>query len=224
MDYKRIMMQKLTKDEINATHRIFNHVNELNNGYYGHKTVNEAKKFVSQNRWIMFPVYNVPSLREGATFPAPNVYIAFYDDDISAHSNGRTDGWIGLTYGNTESMLWLGDILRKKNISYFINNINILGSGWIVSIDQKIKTNFQDNTPVYRNISQFDTHIVIADDIKKAISASNADLIKQGEFYNNEIVLWCVTIFSVIKETKVMEFDNDIKSIFDLFIKVLSLR
>jgi len=216
-------MKRLTKQEIVVTNRIFNHTDDISDGYYGQKTIAATKGFVSQNYWIMFPVFNVNSLREGATFPTPNVYISFADDEIKDDNEGRVDGRVGVTYGNVDSMKWLGEVLRVKNAPYFIKTLNAM-EGWSVNVYQKIKTNFRDNTPIYKVMESFDAKDVTAMEIKTAIKNSNDNLLKVGDTYDGELILWCVTVFSVEVQTSADDFDEKMKKAFDLFIRVLSLR
>ena len=216
-------MKKLTREEKSSTYRIFNHVNDISENYYGRKTMDETNSFVSLNRWIMFPAYNVASLRDGAGFPAPNLYISC-DDVIVADDYGRVNGWIGITYGNTQAMIWLHQLLKDKNVTNFIQLINNLGDKRAVSIEQKIKTGFYDNTPIYKSIEKFNASIVTDIDIKNSIKNSNAKLIRPGEMYDDESVIWCVTVFNIYKETFVSDFDNDVKIGFDFFNKILNLR
>ena len=214
-------MQRLTQNELQAAKRIYNRVNDLTNNYYGKKTADIVKDFVSSNRWIMFPVNNVTSLREGASHPVPNVFISF-EDIIVDDQNGKVNGWIGLTYNNSESMLWLHDILCPQKAEHFLKILNGLTSDWIVEISQKIKTNFQDNTPKYHQAVQpinATTATVAA--IKTSIKNSDTQLPKRGDDYDSEPVLNAITMVSVLKETNVHTFDSDVKNVFELFFKVL---
>lgn len=221
-------MTRLTQDELKAAQRIFNNVNTLCGNYFGRKTIGEIQKFVSLNRWIMFPVFNVGSLREGASYPAPNIYVAF-DGDIVDDGKGHAESEIGVTYNNTESMLWLDRVLKVNNAPFFISTLNGLGPDWGVNISQKIKTTFKDNTPEYRTIETFDASTVTIDDIKKGISKSNSMLLQSGDDYpfpdgHLEPVIWCVTIFNVSINSGVNTFDRYSKEAFDLFMRILTLR
>ena len=217
-------MKRLTESEVEATHRIFNHVDNISEAYYGKKTQNQAKKFVSQNRWIMFPVHNVTSLREGTMFPAPNVYVSFDGEEVADDGDGRVNGWVGVTYNNTESMTWLGEVLKYKNASLFTESIQSLGPNWIAFVEQKIKTNYQDNTPIYKTIKKFDAESVTALDIQNAIKLSNGHLLRPGDDYEGEPVLWCVTVFSVCRHVSEATFDQEVKVAFDFFVNALNLR
>jgi len=217
-------MKRLSSQELSAAHRIFRRVDNISGGYYGYRTEAQVKKYVSQNRWIMFPVYNVPSLREGATFPAPNVYISFNRDEIKDNGDGQVNGWVGVTYNNVEAMLWLREILRVRNAPYFINTLNALSQGWHVYSGHKIKTNYKDNTPVYNNIETIDARTVDITGIKSALKKSDGTTLQQGMTYLGEPVIWCVSVLNASIETNESKFDKDVKEAFDLFIRVLSLR
>ena len=106
-------MHNLSHDEVSATHRIFNHVESVIGPYYGRKSRMEAKKYVSKNRWIMFPEYHILSLREGAELPIPNVFVHFPDETVQDNGSGLIDGTLGLTYHNVQAMQWLEGILGK---------------------------------------------------------------------------------------------------------------
>ena len=222
-------MRRLTQAELEAAHRIFNHVDTISGGYYGRKTQAQVRRFVSLNRWIMFPPFNVNSLREGTTFPAPNVYVSFHGEDVEEirdDGNGRiVEGYVGVTYNNVDSMLWLDRVLKVNNAAYFIKTLNSMGVGWDVNIEQKIKTNHQDNTPVYRPMDSFCASTVTVDQIKDAIDNSRQNELNPDiDDYDGEPVLWCVTVFGVSISTSPAGFDMCVKEAFDLFIKVLSLR
>ncbi len=214
-------MQRLSQDELQAAKRIYNRVNDLTNNYYGKKIAASVKDFVSSNRWIMFPVNNVTSLREGASHPVPNVFISF-EDIIVDNQCGQVNGWVGLTYNNSESMLWLHESLRPKKAEHFLKILSGLTSDWIVEISQKIKTNFQDNTPKYHQaVKPINASSATAEAIKTAIKNSDVQLPKRGDDYDSEPVLNAITMVSVLKETTVQTFDSDIKNVFELFFKVL---
>jgi len=221
-------MTRLTQDELKATQRIFNHVNDLCGNYFGRKTFGEIRLFVSLNRWIMFPVFNVGSLKEGASYPAPNIYVAFRNGIVD-DGNGRADSWVGVTYNNKESMLWLDTVLKVNNAPFFINTINALDSDWKISIDQKTKTTFKDNTPEYRTIDSFEAKSVTVDDIKTGITKSNSMLFQPGDDYpfpdgHFEEVIGCVSTFNVSIWSTADTFDRYSKEAFDLFMRILTLR
>lgn len=214
-------MKKLSTKEVKATQRIFNRVDRLSGGYYGRKVESEAAKFVSLNRWIMFPVHNVSSLREGTKFPAPNIFVFFDGDVVSDDEDGRVGGYIGVTYNNVEAMAWLLKILRPANSSPFISVVNSLGPEWYFRVQQKIKTVFKDNTPRYRDMWAVKSDSLTVSDIKKAIADSNSRIIQPNDFYEDEPVLWCVTVVSIDKGTRPEVFDGDARTAFDLFNVVL---
>lgn len=221
-------MRHFTNEEKKAIHRIFNHVDNLCSNYHGQKSPEEALKFASLNRWVMYPHKTVLSLRDGAQAPFPNIYIGFYEyegEDITILDNGhgQVEGYIGVSYGNTDSFTKFQELKRKKPAD-FMKLVNGMNAGWRAAINQKIKTDFPDNTPVYREIKSFESSKVTIKDIDRAISKSNNDLLQRGEIYNDEEVLWCVTIFGLSRETSYVKFDNDIKEAFALFQKLLNLK
>jgi len=225
-------MRRISPLEVQATHRIFNHVESVIGPYYGKKTCDQAKGYVSQNRWIMFPEYHIDSLREGALLPIPNVYVSFEPPEVKDDRTGKVEGWIGLTYHNVDSMIWLAEILRrKKKSTLFISMLQALGSSgwfgdWTVYVVNKTLTDCPDNTPKYRTFKEFRPSKVTADLIQKAVAASDQQLLRRGDPYpvDGNPVIWDVTVFQVSKWTTPSEFDDDVKLSFDLFFKALSLR
>lgn len=216
-------MKRFTNEEKKAIHRIFNHVDNLCGNYHGQKTFEGAQKFASLNRWTMYPHKTVMSLRDGAEAPYPNMYISPYGDIISDNGHGSVEGYIGVTYGNVDSFNIFLNLIEKKPDD-LIKPINNMGAGWLAYISQKIKTDFPKNTPVYRNIEEFDSSKVTIKQIDTAISESNSNLLQIGEIYEDEEVLWCVTIFGINRETSYTQFDRDIKEAFSLFEKLLKLK
>lgn len=214
-------MERLKPDEIQAAKRIYNRVNGLANNYYGKKTADAVKHFVSANRWIMFPVSNVESLREGASHPVPNVFISF-DGYVKDNEQGQANGWIGLTYNNAEAMLWLHESLRPKNAADFIRILNALPNEWYLEVQQKIKTNYQDNTPIFHTVQALPVRSLNVQEIKAAIKDSDAKLPKRGDDFQSEPVLNAITMVSISKETTIALFDDDAKIAFDLFFRVLN--
>jgi hypothetical protein len=93
---------------------------------------------------------------------------------------------------------------------------------WTVSVEQKIKTCFQKNTPKYKVIESFNVKTVTADQIRAAIKHSDQTLIphdpdSSDSFYDDEPVLWCVTIFNVYIKTSPVNFDENVKAAFHFF-------
>jgi len=217
-------MKRLTKEELTAAHLIYNRVSHLTQNYYGNRTQDVVHKFVSENRWVMFPEYHFGSLREAVTYPVPNVYISFPNGVVTSDLVGRVDGWIGLTFNNAESMLWLNEILRVRNADFFISVLKGMDLPWLVEVQQKIKTNYKDNTPRYETIHKCDAPYVSAEFIKEAVMQSNEKLPKVGEYYQDEPVLWAVTVFSVSKKITTVDFDPSVERAFELFFRILSLR
>ena len=225
-------MRRISPAEVQATHRIFNHVESVIGPYYvgpyyGKKTRDQARGYVSQNRWIMFPEYHIDSLREGALLPIPNVYVSFDPPEIKDDRTGKVEGWIGLTYHNVDSMIWLAEILkRQKRSALFISMLQALGNDWAVYIVNKTLTDCPDNTPKYGTFKEFRPSTVTADKIQKAVVASDRQLLRRGDPYpvDGNPVIWDVTVFQVSKWTTPSEFDDDVRVSFDLFFKALSLK
>jgi len=219
-------MQRISQDELLATHRIYRHVETLIGPYYGHISIDRAKGYVSANRWIMFPEYHVESLREGAELPIPNVFVYFDGGEIVDNGSGLVNGHIGLTYHNVQAMLWLDEILRRgKKSELFLNILKGLGEGWNIEIQNKTQTDCPDSTPRYKVFRDFKPSWVSRDLITQGIIDSNRQLLHRGDAYpGGNPVLWDVTIFAVTKPTSVSSFDVDVQKSFDLLFKALSLR
>lgn len=218
-------MKRLTENELKATNRIFNHVNRLVGNYYGFKSFGETKDFASMNRWIMFPVHNASSLREGTCLPVPNIYLSFEDGEIKDDGNGLVESWIGVSYGNSSSMVWLDEILkRSKKASSFIELIHNAGDHWDVSVHQKIHTNYWRSTPLYRELCNFKSRTVTPQEISKAIEDSDNNLISPGNLFDDEEVISCITVFSVKSQTDYTNSDERIKEAFNIFTSLLDIR
>lgn len=217
-------MKRLAQSELDATYRIFSHVNQLVGGYYGHKTRQKIEKFASRNRWIMFPVYNADSLREGTGLPVPNIYVSF-DDEIQDDGSGRADSWIGVSYGNSNAMLWLRDILRrKKRASSFIGLVNSMGSDWEVNTIHKIHTNYWGSTPIYKKVNGVLADVATITGIQQGISDGDKCRMKPGTLLDGDQVTSCVTTLSIEGEATPESFDQDIKNLFAFFTAILSLK
>jgi hypothetical protein len=217
-------MKHLSKNELDATCRIFQRVNALSGDYYGKKLRSETEKYVSRNRWIMFPTANIGSLREGVSLPVPNVFVSF-NDEIKDDGQGKADCYTGANYGSANAMAWLRDILRRTRLSTtFLQSVNAMGDEWEAYVAQKIHTGFWGGTPVYRTTWTKAADNVTLQDINAAIDGSDQNLLKVGELYKGEEVVDCVSIFGVNAYTDVENFDNDVKDAFALFTTWLSLR
>ena len=217
-------MKRLTNDENDAVHRIFNHVDNKCGNYHGQKTFDEAKGFASRNKWIMFPEKSILSKIEGIIAPYPNIYI-YLGDEIIDDGNGKFEGNIGVTYGNEYSIESFKKVLKRNpdDLMVPINSLN-----WTVSITHKIKTEFGNNTPHYVDLINFDSLTVTAKDIEDAITDSDNRLLRKGEFFDNgdgpEEVIKCVTVLSVSTSTDYDHCDEDITKAFSLFKKIIGLH
>lgn len=220
-------MARISKDEQIASQRIFNHVEDLIGPYYGHKTLADSQNYVSENRWIMFPEYHITSLREGTTYPMPNVFLSF-PGDISDTGKGRvSSGCIGLTYNNVEAMLGLRDILKRTSKNTLLMSlIKSLDSAWFVEIQHKIKVNCKESAPRYSTHASFKPTAVTVRDLVDGIKDSDNNRLKVGDSHplDGNPVLWDVTCFCVFKDTDEAHFDADVQSTFSMFLKVLTIR
>lgn len=217
-------MKRLTDEEVSTAKRIFDNVNTLANGYYGHKTLEEIKKYVSMNRWIMFPVSNIESKSEGASFGAPNMFVSFDQEEIVDNGRGQAEAYVGVTYGNSTSMLWLNDTLRRAaKRNRFIPLVNGLGSDWYTYISKKVHFGHQNRVPSYYTESESECSTVTADDIRAAISLSDNSLYRRGEIVDDEEVVDCISVFSVETETTVDSFNICAKKAFEIFQAFLNL-
>ena len=221
-------MQRLSQEELNATYRIYNHVEELVGPYYGHKTHDDIEDFASLNRWIMFPKNGITNLREGTMYPLPNVFVST-DPLLEDDGAGRVNGWVGFTYHNVDAMLAFYEMLRRPSKKLALRNVLIsLDTDWSIEIQRKTKTDFKESTPLYDTFKAFKSPEIFQEDvdlIKKAIIDSNKTLLQFGDDYpeTGNPVLWSVTVFTVIKKTTVATFDADIKKAFDSFFRLLDI-
>jgi hypothetical protein len=217
----------MSSTELAATHRIFNHVDSLVN-YYGHKTLDEAALFVSENRWIMFPVRGINSLREGATSPVPNVFVSMDGEDISDDGTGRVTGYVGMTYHNVEAMAHLWDIFkhRKTKGTVLMNTIHRLSDEWQVKAIHKINSDAPGSLPHYDIFRAQNPSVTTLDSIKSSLADSDIGLPQKGDIckISGNPILWAVTIFDIEKETDPSIFDRDVKEIFDIFLQLHLLR
>lgn len=218
-------MKKLTKAELDATHRLFTNVNGLVGGYYGHKTKQETAGYASRNRWIMLPVYNIDSLREGTQAPVPNVFIGF-DDEIVDDGAGHADCYVGTTYGNNDSMLWLRGILKRSiPTKTFMAMVNALGSEWMVCATHKVHTEYYGSTPKYSPVKCIPADKVTKAKLESAINDADSSKLRKGSFdTDGDLVVSCSTVVSIEAETDEANFDDDIQTAFNLFVKLLTLR
>lgn len=220
-------MRKLSSAELAAAHRIFNHVDDVVN-YYGPKTLDEVELFVSENRWIMFPVLGINSLREGATSPVPNVFVSMDGKDITDDGQGRATGYVGMTYHNVEAMAHLWDIFRhartKGNV--LIKAIHGLSDRWGVEAVHKISSDAPGSLPHYDLFRNQKPSKATLDTIKKSLEDSDQNLPRKGDIckISGNPILWAVTIFTVEKHTDPSMFDTDMKEIFDIFLRLHALR
>lgn len=218
-------MKRLTQQEVDAGHRIFTNVNRIAGGYYGRKTRQETRGYLSLNRWMMFPAYNVDSLREGTQMPLPNVFVGF-DDEFKDNGAGQAECYVGVTYGNKDSMLWLREILkRQKQTQSFVSLVNGMGGGWEASVTHKIHTEYWGATPKYSAVRSIPAVQVTKSKLQTAIDASDNSLVRKGTIDpDGETVVSCVTVVSIEAETDCDCFDDDVRDAFNLFVKLLTLR
>lgn len=229
-------MKQISFDELTASLRIFNHVSDTVNrhlvdtsrtpSYYAQKALNEIRDMISANRWIMFPDVHFSTLREAASAPVPNVYVAFNRNIIEDDGQGKVNGVIGLSFNNSGAMDWLWQLFRRRsNTQAFMNILNVLDVDWKFEVSQKIKLNHQDSAPIYEQQNEFPAASVTALEIQSSIESSDANLPQHEDDYNDlGIVLNAITMAGVFKYTNVASFDEDVKKIFDLFFRILSLR
>jgi hypothetical protein len=219
-------MYRITNEEYNATYRIFNHVEQIIGPYYGKKTWDETAEFVSENRWVMFPVKSVTSLRDGTEYPLPNVFVSV-EDEIRDDGNGRVEGFLGFTYHNVDAMQALHSILdprRRSKHKQFIDIISRLD--FPLEVQWKTKTDCPDSTPHYDTFKDFEPLTVsTVNQISQAIADSDNQLLHRGDSYykTGNPVIWSVSIFTAIKETNPTTFDHDIKRAFEAFFQLLNL-
>ena len=234
-------MKRISKNELSAAHRIFNRVDRISGGYYGHQTLGQVKEYISENRWVMFPECSFGSLRVGVNMPYPNVFVSFESGEITDDASfslgpceyrsdydggGRMNEYIGLTYHNTWAMEWLREILDSRAYSgTFIRGLNDLGEDWNVEIQQKIRINYPKAIPSYRTMHPpFNAATVKVKDIQEALIDSDKNLlIKDLDEFKGDPVLGCITVFVVMRKTSFNDFDRDADVAFRLFTKAMSL-
>jgi len=220
-------MKNINPDESDAACRIFRHVNQLAGQYYPRKTVGQIVGYVSANKWIMFPDVAVKSIEEGKEIPYPNVYNSFLDQEVVDNGKGQIDGYVGLTYHNVPAMIWLKQILRSPSKSAeFINILKSFGDEWEVSIIHKTKVGQQDTIPRYKEFEKAVPSTVTAKYLQDTIKESDNFLLHRGDSYPDDgsPVIWSVTVFTIGKETEVNTFDDDVRKVFELFMKALNLK
>lgn len=213
------MPRRLTQDEFSATHRIFSHVETLVGPYYGWRPLNETMKYVSSNKWIMFPDKGIDSLREGTELPVPNIFLSF-EDMVEDDGNGRANGWMGVTYNNVDAMVGLRDLLRRKMKSRALTSLlSGLGRGWSIEIQHKTSTDCPDSAPHYSTVQAFPPSGVTTTLLRKAIATGDASNLRRGDPYppTGNPVMWEVTIFAAQRKTTVADFDAHMRECFDLF-------
>jgi len=220
-------MHRINAAETTSAHRIFNRVENAVGPYYGRKTVAQARDFVSENRWIMFPQHGINSLREGANLPVPNMFVAFDGDEITDNGAGAINGNLGVTYHNVEAMLGLRQILKRKSHSdLLVNVLKGLGDEWSVEIQRKTQTDCPDSTPHYETYRALKPSTVTAAELAQALKDSDRSLRCKGDTYpkTGTEILWEVSIFVVWKDTKTTTFEGDAKKSFDLLLKMMTIR
>jgi hypothetical protein len=219
-------MKRLSIEEQNAVHRIFNHVDSLIN-YYGHKTLDQAIQYVSENRWIMFPVRGINSIKEGKEMALPNIYITTEKEEIRDNGMGRITGSIGMTYHNDNAMKHLREIIKRpKSMGQKLTKIiSVLNNNWEAGATHKVKTECHESVPHYDPQPFISVSVLTVDAVKTAIENSDWALPALGDTYHRtgNPVKSRITVYSIEKPTDPSMFDNDVKEIFDVFTKVLTV-
>jgi hypothetical protein len=217
-------MRAISQEEYEAAHRIFNHVEEVVGPYYGHKTLDEVMGFISQNRWIMFPVNSVTSLREGTMFPMPNVFIASDTDEIHDDGTGRTNGFMGVTYHNVEAMLIFRDMLRRRRNNLLVSVFTSFPEDWAVEIQHKTKADHDKAVPIYDVYESYAPSEITAELLSQTLEDSDLHLLQYGDIYpkTGNPVIWSISISVVSKDTSIALFDDDIQLVFQRFFQLLT--
>jgi hypothetical protein len=218
-------MKRISQEEYDVTYRVFNYVEGLVGPYYGRRTFDQTMEFISANRWIMFPVNGIDSLREGTVYPMPNVYISQEEEHIADNGAGKLDGYSGVTYHNVEAMIAFRDLLKRRS-KPLISIISNFTDDWSVEIVRKTKTDCKDSVPRYETFRAFKPSTVTPDDLRQALVDSDRTLLQRGDPYpgSGNPVLWSVSVFSVWKTITLDSFDADVKKVFDVFFRLLSCR
>lgn len=219
-------MHQITTDEEVSAHRIFNYVDSLIGGYYGQQTQAQVREFVSLNRWIMFPVKGITSLREGAEMPVPNCFIWFPDEEIRDNEAGIPKmGHMGLTYHNSGAMAAFHHHLqhKSKGLKAVLDDF---GSKWSIEIQHKTKTDCKDSSPHYKTYRAFKSgRSMDTMDLSTAFFHSDKSLLEKGDIYpeTGTPVIWSVSIFVVTKPVSILTFDQDVKKVFKAFHRLNTL-
>ena len=220
-------MKRLTQEEISASHRVYNHVEGMVH-YYGPKTVDDVIPLTSLNRWIVFPVKNIDSVQEARSHPAPNVYVHFYDGEISDDGAGRpVASWLGVTCHNDGAMTWLGDFLdprRRRRNSFLLSLLQGLSDGFSVNVTHKV-SDCPNGTPKYDVMFSECPSNVTIEWIRDSIRESDRQLPPVGSVYRTgNIVLGRITVFGIEVQADAGTFDDCIREAFDFFFKLISPR
>ena len=202
-------MTHLTKPEVESTARIFNYVNVLIGNYYGPaKSPAAAKKFVSANRWIMFPDRTIESLREGTTMPNPNIFISFGEEILDDGAGIPVVGSsIGMTFNNTESMQWYRSVAPR-----FLAALSSL-PGWQLEIQNKIKLDYYASAPEYETVTKIEAIKATQQWINDSLASAEVQRPKRDQFWNGHTVEWSLPIIVMFKSVDHNTYDADIKSI-----------
>jgi hypothetical protein len=218
-------MTRISQEEYEAVHRIFNYVEGLVGPYYGSKTIDETMELVSNNRWIMFPVKNVTSLREGVEYPTPNVFLAADAEEINDNGTGKISGNIGVTYHNVMSMAVLREKLKwKASKESLLQIVKGIPEDWNVEIVHKTKTDTNESTPQYDIFKSFKPSEVTMELLRSTIYDSDTHLLVKDDIYpkTGTPVLWSVTVLVVSKPVTLESFDIDAKQVFKVFFDLLT--
>lgn len=211
-------MARLTAQELASADRIYKHVESLIGPYYGR--ISNIEAFVSNNKWIMFPKNKVESLRDGVIYPLPNVFLSF-DNDIITDTDGKADGYAGLTYHNVEAMGGFRYDLQFRE-DRMISKLKGFNDTWNIEIQTKTCT-CQESPSHYDTFWKTKPSLLTAQDLRTQLRACDASILNRGDDYpgNGNPVIWSVSIIVVNKIVNTQNFDQDFKDLFHIFLRLL---
>lgn len=220
-------MHRINDSEAAAAHRIFNRVEQLVGPYHGFKTKAQTRGYVSENRWIMYPMKGVESLREGTTLPLPNMFLSYGEDrEISDNGRGESRCCVGVTYHNVQAMEILRHILRRQPLGgRLVQVLRGLGNEWTAEIQRKTQTDCPGSTPHYETYKAYDASKVTAADIAQALKDSDRTLRRNGDIYprTGTEILWEVSVFTVWKDTDTATYAQDVRKSFKAMISMTEI-
>lgn len=208
-------MQPITRQDCEAAARMFNMVENNVQYYHVRHTAHTVRKFISPNKWLMFPLSFITSMADGKASPTPNVFLAF-TGALNCDGAGIPLGAeLGFTYNNVGAMDWFRSRIRR-NIDLFTQ---LLDATWSVSIQHKIKIKHEDYPPVYNIIREqrFTPEAVTEQWIRESLEIAEAMVLPAGSEYNqHDQVLWCVPIVVVYKTVTPRTYPQDVQNIFNV--------